>query len=172
MDLNRHADPMGARTPALLVVADWTVDPHAIVRWCQAHDEDRRASLRIVVPAWLHGLDWAGDPWASVPCAKRQMERLTGLCAASGMHVASAAVGDPDPLSAIDDAVNAGRVGEILLFARGRHVAGGYPLSLARRAERLTGIPVHSIATPRNSSRRRRLLLAGGHCEAGQAQPA
>jgi hypothetical protein len=172
MDLDGHADPMATPTATRLLVADWKVDPEAVVTWCRAHDEAPKVSLRIVVPAWLHGLDWAGDPWASVPCAQRQIERLTRLCAAAGLRVESATVGDPDPLSAIDDAVEAARVGEILLFARGRHVAVGYPLSVARRAERLTGIPVHSVPTPRASSRRRRLVFAGGHCDAHRAQTA
>jgi len=162
----RHADL------TTLLVADWMVEPEAVVRWCQANAGHRQAALRIVVPAWLHGLDWAGDPWASVPCAQRQMDRLAAACAAAGMHVVSAAVGDPNPLSAIDDAVRAGRVGEILLFARGRRLAGGYPAGLARRAQRLTGLPVHGIATPGAARRRRRLVLPGAYCERGQAHAA
>ena len=171
MDVMPHADVIAARNATRLVVADWTVDPQAVVTWCRAHDDSRTSTLRIVVPAWLHGLDWVGDPWASVPCAQRQLERISGLCAAAGLPVESGVVGDPDPLSSIDDAVHAGRVDEILLFARGRHVAAGYPLSLARRAERLTGVAVHRVAAPRAASRRRRLVLAGGHCEASLAQP-
>jgi hypothetical protein len=170
MDVTPHADVIAAQSVTRLVVADWTVDPQAVVTWCRTHDHRRPSTLRIVVPAWLHGLDWVGDPWASVPCAQGQLERTSGLCAAAGLRVGSAAVGDPDPLSAIDDAVHAGRVDEILLFARGRHVAAGYPLSVAWRAGRLSDVPVQSIATPRAASRRRRLVLAGGHCDASLAQ--
>jgi hypothetical protein len=161
MDLDPHNDPIAT---VRLVVADWTVDPEVVVETCRAQAGDAQGAVRIVVPAWLHGIDWAGDPRASVPCAQRQLERLTGLCIAAGLPVESAAVGDPDPLSAIGDAVVG--VAEILLFARGRHVAGGYPLSVARRAERLTGLPVRRIAAPRGPSRRRRPILAGGHCQA------
>jgi predicted amidohydrolase YtcJ len=163
MDLDPHADLMTTRTA--LVVADWKIDPRAIVATCRAQSD---AALRIVVPAWLHGLDWAGDPWASVPCARRQLERLVQLCTAAGLHVESAAVGDPNPLSAIDDALDACRSDEILLFAHGRHVARHYPLSLANRAERLTGLRVQRIAAPRVARERRRLVLAGGHCEPGR----
>jgi hypothetical protein len=172
MEPDRHADLNGAPMSSTLLVADWMVEPEAVVKWCQASAGHRQAALRIVVPAWLHGLDWAGDPWASVPCAQRQMDRLAAVCAAAGMHVVSAAVGDPNPLSAVDDAVHAERVSEILLFARGRRFAGGHPLSLARRAQRLTGLPVHGITTPRAARRRRRVVLPGGYCERGQAQPA
>ena len=121
MDLDPHAS---ARTTATrLVVADWTIDPETVMTTCRARDREWDLALHIVVPAWLHGLDWAGDPWASVPCAQRQLERITDLCTAAGLRVASAEVGDPDPLSAIGDAVANETIEEILLFARGRHVA-------------------------------------------------
>src|SRR5215210_8964651 len=117
MDLDGRS-PVSTGTRRL--VADWTLDPHAIVAACPAPEH---GPLRLVVPAWLHGLDWVGDPWASVPCAERQLEQLAPLLAAAGLAVASAEVGDPDPLSAICDGLAAGPVEEILLFARGRHTS-------------------------------------------------
>jgi hypothetical protein len=160
MSLDGHADPkQGAAT---LVVADWAVDPQTVVTACAARG--RSSALDLIVPAWLHGLDWAGDPFASVPCAQRQLERIIELCATAGLHVTSAEVGDPDPLSAIGDALAVVRVDEIVLFARGRHVTPGYPFSVARRAERLSGLrvtPVAVRAAPRPSRRR---FLAGSHC--------
>ena len=149
---------------ASLVVADWTIEPDVVVTECRARIADG-APLRIVVPAWLHGLDWAGDPWVSVPCAHRQLERITRLCLAHGLHVQSSEVGDPDPVTAICDAVDAVRIDRILLFARGRHVSSGYPLSVARRAERLSGLPVQGFAAPLAPRPQRRRRFAGGHCE-------
>ena len=160
MSLVGHAD--AEQIAATLVVADWAVDPEAVVATCAARDH--KTELHLVVPAWLHGLDWAGDPWASVPCARRQLERIVELCLTAGLQVESAEVGDPDPLDAIGDAVRARYVGEIMLFARGRHVAAGHPLSVARRAERLTGLPVTGVATGSGSRPKRRRFLAGAHC--------
>lgn len=151
---------------ARLALADWTIDAAAVVSACEAADPDRVAALRIVVPAWLHGLDWVGDPRASLPCARRQVDRIAQLCAAIGLHVESLEVGDPDPLSAIGDALADHPVDEIVVFARGRHVAGAYPLSVVRRAERLTGLPVRGVAAPRAASRSRRPFRFGAHCEA------
>jgi hypothetical protein len=149
---------------APLLVVDWIVDPEAVATAWASH-LDGGSALRIVVPAWLHGLDWAGDPWASVPCARRQLVRLGDLCLAAGLDVIAAAVGDPDPVSAICDAVDAGAVDRILLFARGRHVSATYPMSVARRAERLTGLPVQAYAAPLAPRAPRRRRLVGGHCE-------
>ena len=150
-----------------LIVADWNIEAEAVVIACQALVESDTA-LQILVPAWLHGVDWAGDPFGSVPCAQRQVERIAELSLAAGFAVGSAAVGDPDPVSAICDAVAAGGVSEILLFARGRHVSPAYPLSVARRASHLTGLPLQSFATATPQMTRRRRRFADGHCQASR----
>jgi len=41
----------------------------------------------VVVPAWLHGLDWAGDPFVSVRCARRRTELLNALSVDAGLDV-------------------------------------------------------------------------------------
>jgi hypothetical protein len=162
--MERDGQQVTKTTAVPLIVADWTIDPEAVVTACAAR-LDETSSVRIVVPAWLHGIDWVGDPWASVPCARRQLERLVQLCLGMGVTVESATVGDPDPMSAICDAVDATGVDRILLFARGRHVSSGYPLSVARRAERLTGLPVERFPAAVRTRPRRRRRFVGGHCE-------
>jgi hypothetical protein len=161
------ARPFTHDTAAPLVVADWQIDAVPVVAACR----ERLVAgsvLRVVVPAWLHGVDWAGDPYASAPCAQIQLDRIVRLCRDAGLRVISAEVGDADPLNAISDALDHRPVDQILLFARGRHVAAGYPFSVARRAERLTGLVVHTFTVPstRKASRRRR--FAAGHCEPTQ----
>ena len=152
---------------APLVVADWSIEAEAVVLACQALVEGGTA-LQILVPAWLHGIDWAGDPFGSVPCAQRQLERITELSLAAGFSMAWSGVGDPDPVSAICDAVAAGGVSEILLFAGGRHVSFAYPLSVARRAARLTGLPLQGFATAMPPQTRHRRRFADSHCQASQ----
>jgi hypothetical protein len=70
-----EADTSRAR---VLLVSDWTVDPHAVVAAAARHDERESAAFALLVPAWLHGLDWVGDPLASVPCAQRQLDVILG----------------------------------------------------------------------------------------------
>jgi hypothetical protein len=153
---------MTGTTATSLVVADWTIDAAAVVAACGVRLA-RASTLRLVVPAWLHGLDWVGDPRGSIPCAQRQLERILQLCEADDLHVSSAAVGDPDPISAICDAAD--DVDRILLFARGRHVSAGYPLSVASRAARLTGLPLESFSIALNPRTERRRHFTAGHCE-------
>jgi hypothetical protein len=61
MELNRGSD---ATTGRVLVVADWTTDPEAVVAACIERRELSSGDFALLVPAWLHGLDWVGDPAA------------------------------------------------------------------------------------------------------------
>src|SRR5688500_9433972 len=88
----------------VLVVADWSVDPHVVIASCSAR-ACAGVSFALVVPAWLHGLGWAGDPRASLPCARRQVDLLVGLSRAAGLELVAAEAGDPDPVAAIADAL-------------------------------------------------------------------
>ena len=150
--------------PHVLLVADWTVEPHTVV----AEAKRRDGAFGIVVPAWLHGLDWAGDPHASFPCACSQLSAISNHAAAVGLQVEFARVGDPDPATAIYDAVQDWPASEVLLFARAHRLVFA-PLDLRHRAQRLTGLPVRRIGTraPATAGHRRR----SGHCvpEAAQA---
>ena len=166
------AEPSRAR---VLLVSDWTFDPHAVVAAATACHEREPAALALLVPAWLHGLDWVGDPQASVPCAQRQVDVILGLAAAAGLTVCDAAVGDPDPATAIVDALERWPAAGVLLCARSRRLLAG-PLDFARRVHRLTGLPVQRVAMATRHSGARRSWPARrlGHCTveaAGAASP-
>src|SRR4051794_25711570 len=157
---------MHTRDPAarVLVVADWRIDPHAVVAAAARRHSHSEASFGLIVPAWLHGLDWAGDPAASVPCAGRQLQRVTMLAAAAGLTVHDAAVGDPDPVTAIADAIDRWPAGELLICVPARRLVSG-PFDLARRAHRFTGLPVSRVAVPALAPPRSHWLhRRSGHC--------
>jgi hypothetical protein len=162
-------------TTRVLVVADWAADPSAVVAACGRRQELDGAALGLVVPARLHGLDWAGDPAASVPCAQRQLAAIEGLVSAAGLPLATASVGDPDPLAAIGDALADWPADELLLCTRVGRVAFPHPLDLTHRARRLTGLAVSRAELPATRSReadRRRLRFARGHCVLDQPHTA
>jgi hypothetical protein len=139
----------------VLVVADWTVEATDVVAECRRRAERDPAVFILMVPAWLHGLDWAGDPRAAVPCARRQLATLARLCLDAGLRVEIAGVGDPSPISAIGDALAGHSAAGVLLCTRGRHVPS-HPLDLVHRVHRVTGLPVRRVAL--------RAGRAGGHC--------
>jgi hypothetical protein len=109
-----------------------------------------------------------GDPTASQPCAARQLETLTRLAVGASLEVPFAGVGDPDPSSAVDDALHDFAATEILLCRRGR--LRGRPIDLSHRLRRMTGLPVDTwpIGSRHEIRDRRpwRAVFDGGHCVA------
>jgi len=146
----------------VLVVADWTVEATDVVAECRRRAERDRALFILMVPAWLHGLDWTGDPRAALPCARRQLATLARLCLDAGLAVEVAGVGDPSPISAIGDALAHHTATSVLLCTRERHVPS-HPLDLTHRVHRVTGLPVHRVTI--------RAGRAGGHCLAEAEEP-
>ena len=129
----------------VLVVADWAIDQDAVIAACRRRASDGRATFALVVPAWLHGLDWLGDPYASRPCAARQVKALERIATGAGLHLELAAVGDPDPTNAIDDARAAFPATEILMCGRASRLNA---FRLANRVRRASGLPVQEVAIP------------------------
>ena len=144
--------PALATPPRILAVVDWAVDPHAVVaalsRTARAHE----SSFVLAVPAWLHGMNWVGDPTASVPCATQQRDVLVHLCGAAGVALDAAMVGDPDPITAAADALRDWPAAEIILCARKRHFAVPPALGLASRLSRVTVRPVTRVAVPQRTA--------------------
>ena len=162
-------------TGSVLVVADWTADAQAVVDACATHRELRGGTLGLVVPALLRGLDWVGDPTASIPCAERQLSSIGQLAAEAGFRFDAASVGDPDPLAAICDALADLAADELLLCTRAPRVTIAHPFDLAHRARRLTGLAVSRVQVPAASTAQsapRRLRFGRGHCVLDQPQPA
>ena len=163
----------GRTRPRVLVVVDWTVDPDEVVAALARRADE--AIFVVTVPAWLHGLDWVGDPTASAPCAQRQADAVEARSRARGLEVAAAEVGDPDVASAIGDALHAHGAAEVVLFTRRRRFHIRHPWDLARRTQRATGLQVRAFAlslAPGSGGSHRRPFLRGRHCEADALQAA
>jgi hypothetical protein len=126
------------------------------------------------VPARLHGIDWVGDPYASVPCAQRQLDAIVRLAPAAGLDVVDARVGDPEQIAAIGDALADWPVQALLLCAPRGRVGAPYPFDLWTRARRLSSLPVARIEVPTAATWRERhgLLRLRGHCPVEQPQAA
>jgi hypothetical protein len=153
-------DPMITRktdwSRRVLVVADWDLDPQIVANALAARHRDRPSLYALLVPAGLHGLDWAGEPNASRPCAERQLLALKLRFGDVGIPVERGRVGDPEAGPAISDAVYDWPADEIVLFVRNRRLRVSHPLALARRVERATSLPVTRIRVPSPTAGRRR----------------
>jgi hypothetical protein len=150
-----------------LVVVDWTIDPHRVVATCCERAAEGPMAFTIVAPAWLHGLDWIGDPMASYPCARRQLQALVALADTAGLDVVAAEVGDPDPLAAIVDALGRRPADEVVLMLGGSKLFAWSPFAPARRARRLTGLSVRlvPVSAMDGGERSRGSRRRAGHCD-------
>jgi hypothetical protein len=151
MEANMEPKTQQAAVPAApieraLVVADWSLDPAAVVAALRARYARYRSQFALLVPARLHGIAWAGDPKASRPCAERQLDRLRLLSERFGIPVGMTRVGDPETVPAVLEALEDWPAEEVLLFGRRRRSFFPRALSLARRIERSSSIPVEWVA--------------------------
>lgn len=136
----------------VLAVADWSVEPDGVIEALLAHNRLQPSWFGLLVPARLAGLAWVGDPYASRPCATRQLATLEELSRAAGIAVGAAVVGDPEVVPAIKDVLLDWPAEEILIFDRDRRRPPALPLALAHRVERATGTPVVRIPVPAGSN--------------------
>lgn len=140
----------------VLVVADWALDPHAVVAELVRRANERQVTWSLLVPAWLHGLDWAGDPYVSYPCAETALLTLRELAVQAGLAVDLAILGDHDPVTAVGDACAALRCDAVLLCTRHRRLPHRHPLDLAHRIHAVSRVPVARAQLP---------AAGRGHCE-------
>lgn len=125
-----------------VILADWKTDPHEVLAVCAGRPEVHDASIDLVVPATLHGIDWVGDPYANAPCARRVLDELTELLRAAGIEVATARVGDPDPVAAAIDATLSRPTQRVVVCVLARHIK---LFDLGNRVSRAVGLPVLSV---------------------------
>ena len=132
----------------VLAATDWRIDPRQVIdALLEQHHREPRSDFGLLVPALLPGLDWIGDPFASRPCAQRQLLALKTLGREAGLSITGGSVGDPEFAGAIDNALSAWPADAILLVTRRRRALLP-PLVLARRVSRHTGLPVLHVGLP------------------------
>jgi hypothetical protein len=159
----------------VLVVADWTTDPEAVVSAVVERHSPPESEFALLVPAWLHGLDWVGDPFASVPCAQRQLAAIGRVAQSIGLAFHAASVGDPDPAAAICDALDDWPATEVVLCRRTRRASVAHPFDMPHRVRRAAGLPVSVVRLAASEARRTRgawLPRRTGHCALEQPHPA
>jgi hypothetical protein len=83
-----------------------------------------------------------GNPYANVPCARRVLDELTQLFQAAGIEVASATVGDHDPVAAAIDATLSQPAQQIVVCGLTRRIK---QFDLGHRVKRTTQLPVLAL---------------------------
>jgi hypothetical protein len=137
----------------VLVIAHQTAATEGLLDAVKDRAGRGPASFHLVVPRQAHGMHKFVDPQDVGEDEARGVldEALPKLSEAAGRKV-TGSLGDPEPLSAIQDAVNLGHYDEIIISTLPRHVSRWLRLDLVSKARGL-GLPVtHVEATEKVSA--------------------
>ena len=129
----------------VLVVAHQTASTQGLMDAVAERAQQSTATFHLVVPQQPHGLHKFVDPHDDGREAAEAVlvDALPKLTAAAGSEV-TGSVGDPEPLMAIQDAVNLGDYHEIIISTLPRRVSRWLHLDLVRKTRGL-GLPVTHV---------------------------
>jgi len=130
----------------VLVVAHQTAATSGLLDAVRERAARGPAKFHLVVPRQPHGMHKVVDPIEAGEEEARQVlsGALPKLSEAAG-HEVSGSIGDPEPLCAIQDAVNLGDFDEIIISTLPLGVSRWLKLDLVSKARAL-GLPVTHVA--------------------------
>jgi hypothetical protein len=132
----------------VLVVAHQTAATPGLLDAVRERAARGPAKFHLVVPQQAHGMHKVVDPQdAGVDEAQRVLDHaLPKLSEAAGQEV-TGSIGDPEPLMAIQDAVNLGNYDEIIVSTLPLGISRWLKLDLISKTRGL-GLPVTHVEAP------------------------
>lgn len=129
----------------VLVVANRTAESDELLAALRERAEEGATRFTLLVPATPHGVAWAADMHSGSHEAEAHMNRAVERLRGAGLEV-DGLVGDPDPVAAVQDAVNTeGPFDAAIVSTLPTHVSRWLKLDLPHRVERSTGLPVRHV---------------------------
>jgi nucleotide-binding universal stress UspA family protein len=129
----------------VLVVANQTAESDELLQALKDRAAQGDCKFHLLVPATPHGASWAMDMHSGGEEAEAHLERAVERYREAGLEVDEGKIGDPDPVAAVEDAVNFKDFDEIICSTLPRHVSKWLKLDLPHRVERATGKPVTHV---------------------------
>lgn len=129
----------------VLVVAHQTAATQPLLEAIRERARSGPARFHLVVPRQAHGMHKVVDPQDAGEAEAREVlsEALTMMTGAAGSTV-TGAVGDSEPLCAIQDAVNLDHFDEIIISTLPRRISRWLHLDLVSKTRGL-GLPVTHV---------------------------
>jgi len=131
---------------SVLVVANRTAESPELLEALTKRAAESPVTYTLLVPATPHGVAWAADMHSGTPEAEQHMQKAVDGYRAAGLDVAEGKVGDPDPVAAVEDAINFGEYDEIIVSTLPKRASKWLKLDLPHRVERATGLPVTHVS--------------------------
>ena len=129
----------------VLVVANRTAESDQLLAALKARAEQAPTRFTLLVPATPHGVAWAADMHSGGEEAEGHMNKALERFEAAGLEI-QGLVGDPDPIAAVQDAVNSdAEFDAAVVSTLPVHVSRWLKLDLPHRVERSTGLPVEHV---------------------------
>ncbi|HKP89406.1 MAG TPA: hypothetical protein VJT75_05470 [Thermoleophilaceae bacterium] len=129
----------------VLVVANRTAGSPELLEALKERASRGDVKFHLLVPATPHGVAWAADMHSGGGEAEHDLQAAVEHLRREGLDVDDGKVGDPDPVAAVEDAVNFKQFDEIIVSTLPKHVSKWLKLDLPHRVERATGKPVTHV---------------------------
>lgn len=126
----------------VLVVANRTAGSPELIAALKDRATRGPVKFHLLVPATPHGVAWVADMHSGGSEADAHVHAAVERLRAEGLEVDDGKVGDPDPVAAVEDAVNFRDFDEIVVSTLPKHVSKWLRVDLPRRVERATRKPV------------------------------
>jgi len=135
---------MAENKASVLVVANRTAGSDELLDALRERAARGPASFHLVVPATARGVSWIADMNAGGDAAEHDLEGALERLRKAGLE-ADGAIGDPDPVAAVQDAANKASYDEVIVSTLNKHVSRWLKLDLPRKAAHATGLPVTHV---------------------------
>jgi hypothetical protein len=129
----------------VLVVANRTAGSPELLEALKERASRGEVKFHLLVPATPHGVAWAADMHSGATEAESDVKAFVERLRAEGVEVDDGKVGDPDPVAAVEDAVNFKDFDEIIVSTLPKHLSKWLRLDLPHRVEHATGKPVTHV---------------------------
>ena len=137
-----------ADTADVLVVANRTAGSPELLEALKRRAEEGAVKFHLLVPSTPHGVAWAADMHSGGGEAEDHVRAAVQQLRDAGLEVDEGRVGDPDPVAAVEDAVNFKDFDEIIVSTLPKTLSKWLKLDLPHRVEHATGKQVtHVTAT-------------------------
>jgi hypothetical protein len=140
-----------AEKAKVLVVANRTAESPELLDALRSRVVHGPCEFTLLVPSTPHGLAWAANTQdAGNEEAEQHRQAFLDELRNEGLDVASAKVGDPDPLAAISDECNFNSYDELIVSTLPLKISKWLRVDLPRKAEAATGLKVtHVVGSER-----------------------
>jgi hypothetical protein len=129
----------------VLVVANRTAGSPELLEALKERASRGEVKFHLLVPATPHGVAWATDMHSGATEAEGDVRALVERLREAGLDVDDGKVGDPDPVAAVEDAVNFKDFDEIIVSTLPKHLSKWLRVDLPHRVEHATGKPVTHV---------------------------